>query len=34
MKCGNGNMSHLAPDQWNMDEVLRCLHAASADKLR
>ncbi|CAK5072237.1 unnamed protein product [Meloidogyne enterolobii] len=34
MKCGNGNMSHLAPDQWNMDEVLRCLHEASADKLR
>jgi hypothetical protein len=27
-------MSHLVPEQWDMDEVLRCLHAASAEKLR
>lgn len=32
MKCGN--MSNLPPDQWDMNEVLRCLHEASADKLR
>ncbi|KAF7633363.1 Carboxylic ester hydrolase [Meloidogyne graminicola] len=34
MKCGNNNISHLTPDQWNMDEVLKCLINASADKLR